>query len=399
MGEINWQLNRHKSPHPSAFSVVNKEEIRKAMRFHQTVPDYAPTPLHSLSSLANELGIQRIFVKDESYRFDLNSFKVLGSSYALATYLARTLQTDVNSFSIIKEKVKSLPVHTFATATDGNHGRGLAWSAKMLGQRSVVYMPKGASAYRLQMIRDLGAQADITNNDYDDTVRFVSQLAEQQGWTLVQDTAWEGYTDIPTLIMQGYLTIIGEFLEQFTAMEKKGLTHVILQAGVGSFAGAMAGALQQLTKTPIKFIIVEPNQADCFYQSARTEDGSSKAASGNLSTIMAGLSCGETNPISWDILKNIADCFVSCPDRVAASGMRILGNPLHTDPRIVSGESGAVPLGLLFELCRNPLLAELKKLLALDSSSRVLVINTEGDTDPENYRKVCWDGMYSNNRE
>lgn len=401
MNKIRWQMNHHKPPLPplpAAFAAVSQEEMTRALGFHQTIPGYSPSPLYSLSSLAARLGLQDILVKDESMRFDLQSFKILGSSYAVASHLARECSEELEDFVRLKERVKSLPVRTFATATDGNHGRGLAWAAKQLGQNCIVYMPKGSSRHRLEKIREWGAETHVTNLNYDETVCLVNELSREHGWTLVQDTAWTNYTEIPCLIMQGYLTILGESLKQFKTSGTPFPTHVILQAGVGSFAGAIAGGLQQLMDSdrPLTIIAAEPIRADCLYQSACSENGSPKKASGDLSTIMAGLACGQPNPIAWDILKQTVDCFVSCPDDLAARGMRILGNPLGSDLRVISGESGALPLGLLFEICQNPALVELKDSLRLDSNSRVLFINTEGDTDPENYRRICWDGMYAN---
>lgn len=378
MADIHWQMNQHKSDRAQTLHFEPALGMRKAVEFHQSLPGYAPTPLFSLRSLAKYLGLADILVKDESFRFGLNSFKVLGSSYAIAQYL--------KPFA----KFKSHPLQTFATATDGNHGAGLAWSAKKFSQNSVVYMPKGSSLHRLAKIKELGAQAEITDFNYDDTVRYVAQLAEEKGWVLFQDTAWEGYTAIPTLIMQGYLTLLGESLKQIKEMP----SHVILQAGVGSFAAAIANGLKQHLGDSVSIIIAEPNQADCLFQSACSNEGTPQKAKGNLHTIMAGLCCGEPNPLAWDILKSCVDYFVSCPDSTAAKGMRILGNPLAKDPRIVSGESGALPLGLLFEIFKNPLLKVLKEELKLNASSRLLFINTEGDTDPENYRAICWDGKF-----
>ncbi len=394
MEKIQWQRNPHKNLHPQTAAIANFREMERAMKFHRTLPDYAPTPLASLESLANYLGLGEIFVKDESYRFGLNSFKILGSSYAIANYLDEEYTKELNSFSTIKEKIKTLPSRVFATATAGNHGLGLAWTVKQFGQQSVVFMPKGSCLRKLDNLRALGAQAEITTLNYDDTVQYVSRLAQERNWILIQDTAWDGYVDTPKLIMQGYLTILGECLKQLKIIEKEQPTHVILQAGVGSFAGTIVEGLKQLVSTSIIFIVVEPTKADCFFQSGCSADGTVKNASGDLSTMMAGLACRDPNPIAWNILKNIVDCFVTCPDHVAAKGMRILGNPLDKDPRIISGESGAVPLGFLVEVCKNPLLKDLKKALELNTTSRILLISTEGDTDPENYRAICWDGKY-----
>lgn len=390
MEKILYKINPFKTLQKPVIPFLDRGEINKVLRFHQTVPGYSPTTLYSLKALAKHLGVQEILVKDESSRFGLNSFKGLGGSYVIANCLARSCGAELGPFTSLKKQTQEYPVQTFATATEGNHGRGVAWAAQQLGQKAIVFMPKGASIYRVNKIRELGAQIEVTDLNYDETVHYVKQLAEKNGWTLVQDTAWDGYKEIPTTIMQGYLTIVGEWLEQ----QKEQPTHMILQVGVGTFAATIAAGLQQFCKNPITFILVEPTRADCFYQSVCSQDGTPKHASGDLSTIMAGLSCGEPNPIAWDILKNLADCFVTCPDTIAARGMRILGNPLETDPRIVSGESGAIPMGLLYDLCKNPQLSSLKESLRLDSNSRILFISTEGDTDPENYRAVCWDGKY-----
>lgn len=392
MKTMHYKINPFKKIQKPIFSFLSPEEMHKATQFHQTLPGYSPTPLYSLRALAKYLNVHEILVKDESPRFGLNSFKGLGGSYGIANCLAKCCGNELSSFKNLIKQIRNLPEITFASATEGNHGRGLAWAAKLFGQKAFVFMPKGASIFRVNKIREFGAQVEITDLNYDDTVRYVKQLAKINGWTLVQDTAWEGYQEIPNQIMQGYLTIVGEWLKQ----RKEQPTHLILQVGVGSFAAAIASGLQQFCEKPIVFIIVEPTRADCFYQSACSKDGSPKNASGDLSTIMTGLSCGEPNPIAWDILKQLASCFVTCPDAIAARGMRILGNPLETDPRIVSGESGAIPLGLLYELCKNSQLSSLKDSLQLDSASRILFISTEGDTDPVNYRAVCWDGKYNN---
>lgn len=377
MSKIQWIMNSHRKPSsPLPFFDIEKRD--QALHFHRTLPGYFPTPLFSLSSLAQHLGVQDILVKDESFRFHLNSFKALGSSYALAAYLAHRYGHKSLSFSLLKEKVKNFPPLTFATATAGNHGRGLAWAAKQFDQHAVIYMPRDSSPDRLNQIQQLGAQASMTSFSYDETVRYASHLSSIRDWILIQDTAWEGYEDIPLMIMQGYLTILGEYTEQLAQMGKEPPTHVILQAGVGSFAGAMVAGLEQLIQTPVTFIIVEPTSADCLFQSSCSIEGIPTKASGDLSTRMAGLCCAEPNPVAWNILKRRVNCFVICSDDIAAQGMHALANPLPCDPCINSGESGAAPLGLLYELCTNPLLANLKESLQIHSASRLLWINTEG---------------------
>lgn len=378
---------------------MNKEVVEKARNFHKSFPEYEVTPLHSLKELSKQLGVSHIWVKDESYRFGLNAFKVLGGSYAVGKYLAEKLNVDISELSFeklrskeVKEKLGEI---TFVTATDGNHGRGIAWAANQLGQKSVIYMPKGSSEIRLNNIRKEGADASITDLNYDDTVRLASQKAEENGWVLVQDTAWDGYEEIPTWIMQGYGTIIDEAIEQIAEAGVDRPTHVFLQAGVGSFAASMLGYLVEKFRNerPITGI-VEPDKAACLYKSINAGDGKPHAVTGDLNTIMAGLACGEPSTTSWGVLKDYAEAFVSCPDYMAARGMRILANPLGSDPHVISGESGAVGVGFVSLLAENKMLNDMKNVLDINKDSKILIISTEGDTDPDHYRKVVWDGAY-----
>ncbi|WP_066320224.1 diaminopropionate ammonia-lyase [Bacillus sp. FJAT-29814] len=378
---------------------MNREVVEKVRNFHKSFPEYKVTPLHSLDQLSKQFGVSHIWVKDESYRFGLNAFKVLGGSYAVGQYLAEKLNVDISELSF--EKLRSNEVKqklgdiTFVTATDGNHGRGIAWAANQLGQKSVVLMPKGSSEIRLNNIRKEGAEAYITDLNYDDTVRLASQKAEENGWVLVQDTAWDGYEKIPTWIMQGYGTILDEAVEQIAEAGQDRPTHMFLQAGVGSFAGSMLGYLVEKwgDERPIT-VIVEPDKADCLYKSMNIGDGRPHSVTGALNTIMAGLACGEPSTSSWGVLRDYAELFVSCSDYVAARGMRILANPLGSDPHIVSGESGAVGPGLVSLAVDKISLNNMKESLNLNQDSKILIISTEGDTDPEHYRKVVWDGAY-----
>jgi diaminopropionate ammonia-lyase len=367
--------------------------------FHRSLQEYGETPLHRLDNLAEMFGVGGIFIKDESFRFGLNAFKVLGASFAIARYLAKRLGTDVDhlDFSALTspEIRNRLGDITFVSATDGNHGHGVAWTARKLNQRAVVYMPKGSSPARLDRIRAEGATAFITDLNYDETVRLSNEAARKNHWVIVQDTAWDGYEEIPTWIMQGYGTIAMEALEQMGQYGLKKPTHIFVQAGVGSLAGTIQGYCASIfgDDRP-KTIIVEPNSADCLYRSATANDEKSRCVGGELATIMAGLACGEPNPLGWSILRDYSDMFISCPDWVSAKGMRILANPLGNDPRIISGESGAVTAGLLALLMQEESLREARKTLELAESSQVLLISTEGATDPEKYRRIVWDGEY-----
>lgn len=401
METIKWVKNELPKTSDDELRIMSEEEVAKARKFHRSFPQYKETPLQELKNLAGYLGLKDVFVKDESYRFGLNAFKVLGGSYAIGRFVADKTGMDIDELTFekmtsddLKEKFGQA---VFFTATDGNHGRGVAWAANKLGQRAVVYMPKGSSSTRLENIRKENAEASIQDLNYDECVRLAAGEAEKtKNGVIVQDTAWEGYEDIPSWIMQGYGTMAMEASEQLEKAGVKRPTHIFVQAGVGSLAGAVQGyfANKYPDNCPTT-VIVEANQADCLYKSASAGDGRPHAVYGDMQTIMAGLACGEPNTISWEILKNNSAYFVSCPDWVSARGMRILGAPIKGDPQIVSGESGAVSAGLLDVLMEDPDYAELKDALGLDENSVVLMFSTEGDTDPERYREIVWDGAFS----
>ena len=377
---------------------LNLESAKKVQSFHASFPVYKETPLVELKHTAKSMGLGNIYIKDESYRFGLNAFKVLGGSYAIGNYLAKRLGKSIAEMPYEKlvsgEIKRELGDITFVTATDGNHGRGVAWTAKQLQQKSVVYMPKGSAEDRLMNIRAEGADASITDLNYDEAVRLANSQAEQKGWVMVQDTAWEGYEDIPGWIMQGYGTMGYEAYMQLP--EKP--THIFLQAGVGSMAGAVAGFFSSVYGGDRPIItIVEPNKADCIYKTAEAADGKLHFVTGDMDTIMAGLACGEPCSIGWNVLRDYADNFISCPDYAAAQGMRVLGNPEAGDTKVVSGESGASAFGCIAEIMRDKTLVELKNKLKLDENSKVLFFSTEGDTDKENYKSIVWDGAYQRN--
>lgn len=379
-----------------------EKKMKEVYDFHKSLPGYKATPLVELDDLAKYYGVQKLWLKDESKRFGLNAFKVLGGSYAIGKYLSQKLGRDMSELPfnvLISDEVKKqLGDVTFVTATDGNHGRGVAWVANKLRQKSVVYMPKGSAKMRFDAIAREGADVSITDLNYDDAVRLANKGAEEHGWIMVQDTAWDGYEEIPLWIMQGYSTIINEIVEQLEAAKEEKPTHVFLQAGVGSFAGAVQGYLAHLygDDRPIT-IICEPHGANCIYKSMEANDGKPHNVTGDLTTIMAGLACGEPNTISWKILRDNADFSVSCDDSIAARGMRVLSSPLGNDQRVISGESGAVGLGLFTVLSeKKEEYAELMKALKIDENSRILCISTEGDTDVEGYKNVVWNGSHPN---
>ena len=395
MQERSMLVSRSHEGPGSDLSRLSMAEAEKVRAFHRSFPMYAPTPLVSLRDTAKELGLGAVYVKDESWRFGLNAFKVLGGSYAIGSFLAEKLGIPMEEASydllVSPETREKLGQITFVTATDGNHGRGVAWAATRFGQRSVVYMPKGSAPERLENIRAAGADASITELNYDGAVRLANSHAQEYGWTVIQDTAWEGYEEIPTRIMQGYMTMGLEAHEQLP--EKP--THIFLQAGVGSLAGAMTGLFSSIygDEKPV-IVIVEPNKADCLFRTAKADDGKLHFVTGDMDTIMAGLACGEPCTIAWEVLRDYADHFLSCPDYAAAQGMRLLARPAGEDTAVVSGESGAATFGALAELMTDPALSSFRDAIGLDEHSRVLCFSTEGATDRENYHAVVNEGKY-----
>lgn len=380
-------------------SFLNREVALQASAFHKSFPDYCKTPLVRLNCAAKELGVEQIMVKDESYRFGLNAFKVLGGSFAIGKYIAQRLGQQIDSlpFAVMtsKEVQDRLGKLTFVTATDGNHGRGVAWTANQLGQRSVVYMPKGSAQERLENIRKENSDATITDLCYDDAVRLAAKRAQEKDCVLVQDTSWDGYEEIPSWILQGYTTMANEIYEELQESGEKAPTHIFLQAGVGSMPAALTGFFANVYADNKPLItIVEPNKADCIFRTAKANDGTRHFVTEEMNTIMAGLACGEPCPIAWDVMKDHADCYISFPDYAAAKGMRILANPLGDDQKIVSGESGASAFGCVMQILTDPSLKELRDQLHLDEHARLLFISTEGATDRKNYRSIVWDGKY-----
>ena len=398
--KIQWKLNTMPKSGDRQLAVMALDEVARAQAFHKSFPQYTVTPLARLDGMAGRLGLGGLFVKDESYSFGLNAFKVLGGSFAMARYIAEEMGRDVSEMSydyLTSQTFRDeFGQATFFTATDGNHGRGVAWAANKLGQKAVVHMPKGSTRTRFDNIAKEGAQVTIEEVNYDDCVRMAAaEAAATPHGVVVQDTAWDGYEKIPSWIMQGYGSMACEAAQQLRQMSVNRPTHIFVQAGVGSLASAMVGYFTNLfPNDPPRFIIMEAAAADCLYQGAVANDGAPRIVGGDLQTIMAGLACGEPNTIGWDILRNHATAFLSCPDWVSAKGMRMLGAPVQGDPRVISGESGAVGMGVISTIMEDDAYRELREALELDRNSQVLMFSTEGDTDPDRYREIVWDGAY-----
>ena len=380
------------------YEFANQAAADQVYAFHKSLPDYCPTPLHSLESLAHHLNINRLWVKDESQRFDLNAFKVLGASYAVAHVLAQHLGLAPNTpdynelldYTEIVARKEEYAELTLVTATDGNHGRAVAWAAQRFGCAAQVFLPAGASQERLDAIKAYGATAKILDGSYDQAVAHAAHVATQAQHILIQDTSWDTYTQVPQLITQGYFSLLTEAISQLPNQEYP--THVLVQGGVGSLPASLLARLtmdQCLPQKPI-FIVVEPKAADCLFRSIAQNKGEPTSINGQLNTIMAGLACGTPSKDALAILRASADAFLSCSDAVAKRGMRVLGNPLGTDARIVSGESGAVTLGAVYELFNDPSNESLRQQIKLDKHSKVLLFSTEGDTAPDVYRSIVW---------
>jgi diaminopropionate ammonia-lyase len=367
---------------------------RDMLEFHGSLPGYEPTPLRQLPALAAKLGLGGIFVKDESQRFGIKAFKALGASYAMYRLLNRkwhalygapfTPATFLNGGALAK-----LGSFTFCAATDGNHGRAVAWTARMLGQKAVIYMPAGSVPARIASVRGEGAEVVLVEGTFDLCVERCAADAAKNGWQAISDTAYPGYRDIPGWIMLGYTTIFAELQGLLHGPMKTGVDLVILPAGVGGLAaaGAFFYSGHYGARRP-RLACVEPLSSDCFLESVRHGKGEPLPTKGRQTSIMAGLNCGVPSPLAWPFVRDAFRFFLAVGDGWAEAAMRRYYHPLRGDPRIVSGESGSSGLAALLALTTSEKLADARARLGLGPASRVLLLNTEGDTDPENFRKI-----------
>ncbi len=375
---------------------LTEDTAKDVERFVSTQKDYERTPLVSLDCMAQRLGVAKIYVKDESKRMGLNAFKAVGVFYGAAKAICRELGLDIRSITyndlVSGELNRKIKQFTFVAATDGNHGKGLAWVARQLGCKCCIYMPKNTTQARVKAIENLGAQVTVTQCNYDNTLRQVIELAKENGWLHIQDQAWDGYTETTNFISEGYTIIAHEALQQMKQDGTDAPTHIILQAGAGSFAFGIFEYYANVFKEKKPYMVIaEPHNANCYYRSIQREEFT--RIDGELQTVMAGLSVGEANIVAWDYLQHIVNGYISCSDSVSALGMRMLGNPCGTDERVISGESGALGFGVLAAVCGNEEYKNIREQMKLDENSKVLLISTEGDTDPQMYRKIVWEGM------
>jgi diaminopropionate ammonia-lyase len=338
--------------------------------FHKKLSNYSISKLFKLENLSKKLNIKNVYVKDESTRFGLSAFKGLGASYAIN--------------KILTENPK---INVFCTATDGNHGKAVAWSASINKKKSVVYVPRDTTKNRIDAIAKFGGEVIQLNMNYEETCNHAAKQCVLNNWLLVQDTSWVGYEKIPALIMSGYLTHFKEMEDSINLFQKPKIDIIFLQCGVGSWpASCIWYYMSRYKKNRPKIVLVEPNEASgvlrSFIENQRV------SPKGNSKTIMAGLNCGIPSKSAWEIIKNGCDAVMTISDEYTMDAMRTLYNPKENDARIISGESGAAGLAGLIKCIKDPRLSKLNEHIELNSKSRILIFNTEGDTDKESFRSI-----------
>ncbi|HVR51191.1 MAG TPA: diaminopropionate ammonia-lyase [Pseudorhodoferax sp.] len=366
-----------------AFGPEGVAQVVQTMALH---PSYRPTPLHDFGDLAQHLGVAAVELKDESGRFGLGSFKALGGAYAVVRiaqqHLQRELGRAVAPQELLDPNLRSrLRLLTVGCATDGNHGKSVAAGANLLGLRARIYVHEGVSPERVEAIARYGAEMVVVQGNYDDAVRFATAECEAHAWTIVSDTSWEGYEDIPRMVMQGYTAMVHELKSQLRGKP----THVFLQAGVGGFAAAMAAAIALNIHAQARFVIVEPERAACLFASNLA--GECVTVPAQDATVMSMLECYRPSDIAWDVLTQLATAYMTIGEDEAVEAMRTLARA-GAEAGLVSGESGAAGAGGLLAACRAP---AVRSALGLDASSRVLLFSTEGATAPAIYQALMRD--------
>lgn len=367
-----YQLN---APDRPAVKLDRKfNEIFKSdeiFRFHRRLRCYTATPLVSLSKLAKSLGIKELYVKDESKRFRINTFKSLGASYGIAKVIEKRK----------KEKL------TFCTATDGNHGRSVAWAARNVRHKAVIFVPKNTTALRIKNIRKHRGEVIVVDGDYDQAVAAAREEARKKDYILLQDNSWEGYTEIPKFIAAGYKTMMTEMENTLHPPKAPLVDFVFLQVGNGTWASAVVAYYRNRYPRKMPTLIsVEPFECDSLLESFK--NGKLSKTKGSQQTSLVGLNCGTPSMLAWEILKDGIDLFLAIPDAYAIKAMQNLYYPFKHDKQIFAGESGAAGLGGLIALVGDPTLQELKKQIGLNEESRVLVFVTEGVTDPDVFEEL-----------
>lgn len=352
-------------------------------------PGYRISPLHKLDGFAADCGVAAVFYKDESERFGLKSFKALGGSYAVAQQLLRVIEHTTgkraNMDDLFRRRFDNVVSGvTVATATDGNHGRSVAWGAQLFGCQCVIYIHADVSRYREEKMAEYGADVRRISGNYDDSLKEAAKAALQHDWIIVSDNSYEGYLEIPKHVTAGYTVMLSEAVSQLNGSIP---SHVFVQGGCGGLASSVCGYFWDLwlDKRP-RIIVVEPEQANCLQMSAL--QGEMVVVGGRLETMMAGLACGEVSPLAWEILSSGANDFITLPEKFVPLAMRTLAKGAHEDPSIEAGESAVAGVGALLALAND---SDGRGALGLTQKSTVLVFGTEGATDPELYKKLIGD--------
>lgn len=382
-------LNTHPefgcSLQPSDAELFDSTAAQEVERFLSFRENHAETPLHCLPALASDLGVGEIYVKDEGHRLGLGSFKALGGAYAVIRLVleetGRRLGRHVDIAELQTSAVRAVAATmTVACATDGNHGRSVAQGAQLVGARARIFVHSGVSDERVEAISLFGAEMIRVAGTYDHSVAEAARISASEGWIVVSDTSWQGYEYVPTLVMQGYTAMMREALRQVPRLP----THVFVQSGVGGVAASVAAHLAvTFDERRPAFVVVDPARAACLYESARA--GHPVRVQPGEPTVMAMLECYEPSLVAWRMLVRVADAFMTIDDEDAVAAMNRLARPAGSDVAIVAGESGGAGLA---GLIRATATAASKSALGLDASSRVLVINTEGATDPGRYMQL-----------
>lgn len=382
---LNTHPDHRRSLEPVDADMLGIEAAAGVERHLHCRDGHVETPLVSLPGLANAAGVGAIHVKDEGQRLGLGSFKALGGAYAVIRLVLEAAEArlgrEVGMAELNSSQVRQIAeAMTFACATDGNHGRSVAQGAKLVGARAAIFVHAGVSDERVAAIARFGAEMIRVAGNYDDSVEEATRIAGKRGWTIVSDTSWPGYERIPGLVMQGYTALVREALRQIPAPP----THVFIQAGVGGIAAAVAGhlAIALGEKRPV-FTVVDPARAACLFETARA--GHPVTVPHGEPTVMAMLECYEPSRVAWRILSRTADAFMTVDEEDAIAVMRRLADPAPGDPSVVSGESGGVGLAGFLKAVAD---RDVKAALSIGPDARILVVNTEGATDPGRYREI-----------
>ena len=362
---------------------LEEPPTRAPLRFHQRLPGYEPSPLLDAPSIATALGVGRVLVKDESSRFGLPSFKILGASWAVYNALMERMGGSLpewETFDQLGDLLSPIKPLSLAAATDGNHGRAVARMAALLDLGAHIFVPEGTSEARIDAIASEGARVTVVDGDYDETIRRSATEASDR-CLVIADTAWSGYDRVPRWIIQGYGTVLREVDDTLAARGER-VDLAAAQIGVGAFACAVVQHFRSPNAAGHTAVVgVEPLDADCGLESMIA--GEMVTVPGPHRSIMVGLNCGTPSPVAWPVLSRGIDLFVAIEDERAREAMRLLAAE-----GIVSGESGASGLGGLLDVLTGPSSDGARRSLGADGGSTILVISTEGATDPAAYLDI-----------